>query len=192
NPSFQIAAICFSHQTRIINEKNELRRLNRPAPASPFRRSCCVRELRRRRSSALHRMILFPARLRSVQQFKPPPFYHWRWIGFERLSEQPVQDSGSDALPRCALDFFDHRKESRDIFASESRGDQRRCIFKEENSIARFLDNLPCRPFFSAFWSDQIPLIQDDDRWFARLLNYSRNPFVLGGYAHREIDNEHT
>src|SRR5436853_7752433 len=54
----------------------------------------------------------------------------------------------------------------------------------------RFLDKLPCRLFFSARRSDQIPFVQDNDRRFSRLLDQTRNPFVLCSYAHREIDNE--
>ena len=39
---------------------------------------------------------------------------------------------------------------------------------------------------------NQVPFVQDDDGWFSRLLNQSGDPFVLGRYAHRQIDDENT
>src|SRR3982750_3580653 len=39
---------------------------------------------------------------------------------------------------------------------------------------------------------NQVPFVQDDDRWFSRVLNEPSDPFVLGRHADRKIDDENT
>src|SRR5213076_1431946 len=48
------------------------------------------------------------------------------------------------------------------------------------------------RLLFPASRFNQVPFVQNDYGWFSRLLNQSGNSFVLGRYAHCEIDNENT
>src|SRR5512144_704310 len=110
--SFEVTAICFGHEPRIIYEQNEFRRCEM---ASRF---FVARNSSARSFCGLENVVPW---LRRVKQFKPAAVDQGRWIRFKRLADQPVEHFGANPLPRRMLDFLDYGKKPIDIFAGGRR-----------------------------------------------------------------------
>src|SRR5882724_1686231 len=173
---FEITSIGLSKQSRIVHKQHELRWLKMFSTVNPsFGGS-----LSRSRSVG------------SVKKFQSPAFHHRRRICGEDRAHQSIQNAGSDACGRRLLNFANHSEKPIHVFARARGCDQDRRVIEKENLLSGFSNKFADRLSLAALRFNEVPLVQNNQRRFARFLDQSGDSFVLRSHAAGKIDNQDT